>query len=473
MIDWLSGSASAIGGAASHLDGSAIGAVWSIPFAGLLLSIALLPLAAPHFWEHHFGKVASLWALIFLLPCAVVFGARTAATETMHVLLLDYFPFIILLFALFVVAGGIRVSGNLVGTPATNTAMLGFGTLVASLFGTTGAAMLMIRPLIQANRHRQHKVQTFVFFIFLVCNIGGSLTPLGPPLFLGFLKGVDFYWTVKHMLWPMLFVSGLLLALFYLIDRRAWNRESGEVREKSGGRCQIRIEGAHNIIYLAVVVDTVLFSGLWDRGVTVPVGLVIEMPLNGLVRDSTLLFISYLSWKTTRRPIRVENAFTWLPIQEVATLFAAIFITMIPVLAMLRAGHQGALAPLLGLVSTPDGQPIRGRLFLADRCSIELPRQRADLSRLLQLGRRRRANADGTARRYLACDFGRRRVHGRQYLYRQRARISWCDRSARSMASRCRASSASCRGRERSCCRSSPPSPSSGSYEQPGFTTMK
>lgn len=349
--------------AASHLDGSALGAAWSLPFAGLLLSIALLPLAAPHFWEHHFGKVASLWALIFLLPCALFFGERTAAAETLHVLLLDYFPFIILLFALFVVAGGIRVSGNLVGTPATNTAMLTFGTLVASLFGTTGASMLLIRPLIQANRHRQHKVQTFVFFIFLVCNIGGALTPLGPPLFLGFLKGVDFYWTVKHMLWPMLFVSGVLLALFYLIDRRAWSRESGEVKEKSGVRCQIRIEGAHNIIYLAVVVDTVLFSGLWDRGVTVPIGLGIELPVNGLVRDSALLFISYLSWKTTRRPIRVENAFTWLPIQEVATLFAAIFITMIPVLAMLRAGHQGALAPLLGLVSTPDGQPNEAAYF--------------------------------------------------------------------------------------------------------------
>jgi Na+/H+ antiporter NhaD/arsenite permease-like protein len=123
------------------------------------------------------------------------------------------------------------------------------------------------------------------------------------------------------------------------------------------------MEGAHNIICLAVVVDTVLFSGLWDRGVTVPVGLGIEMPLNGLVRDTALLFISYLSWKTTRRPIRVENAFTWLPVQEVATLFAAIFITMIPVLAMLRAGHQGALAPLLGLVSTPDGQPVEAAYF--------------------------------------------------------------------------------------------------------------
>lgn len=347
----------------AHLDGAAVSLVWSLPFAGLLLSIALLPLVAPRFWEHHFGKIAVFWALLFLLPCAVVFGVMTAVAETLHALLLDYFPFIILLFALFVVAGGIRVTGNLVGTPTTNTALLAFGTLAASLFGTTGASMLLIRPLIQANRHRQHKVQTFVFFIFLVCNIGGSLTPLGPPLFLGFLKGVDFFWTAKHMLWPMLLVSGVLLALFYLIDRLAWNNEPGEVKEKTGAPRQIRIEGAHNIIYLAVIVDTVLFGGLWDRGVTVPVGLGIEMPLNGLVRDTVLLFLSYLSWKTTRRPIRVENAFTWIPIQEVAMLFAAIFITMIPVLAMLRVGHDGALAPLLSLVTTPDGQPVEAAYF--------------------------------------------------------------------------------------------------------------
>jgi Na+/H+ antiporter NhaD/arsenite permease-like protein len=347
----------------AHLDGAAVSLVWSLPFAGLLLSIALLPLVAPRFWEHHFGKIAVFWALLFLLPCAVVFGVMTAVAETLHALLLDYFPFIILLFALFVVAGGIRVTGNLVGTPTTNTALLAFGTLAASLFGTTGASMLLIRPLIQANRHRQHKVQTFVFFIFLVCNIGGSLTPLGPPLFLGFLKGVDFFWTVKHMLWPMLLVSGVLLALFYIIDRLAWNREHAEVRSKSRVPRQIRIEGAHNIIYLAVIVDTVLFGGLWDRGVTVPVGLGIEMPLNGLVRDTVLLFLSYLSWKTTRRPIRVENAFTWIPIQEVAMLFAAIFITMIPVLAMLRVGHDGALAPLLSLVTTPDGQPVEAAYF--------------------------------------------------------------------------------------------------------------
>ncbi|MBK5199241.1 MAG: sodium:proton antiporter [Methyloceanibacter sp.] len=349
--------------AAAHIDGGALSLVWSLPFAGLLLSIALLPLLAPHFWEHHFGKVAAFWALLFLLPCAVAFGVMTASTEFLHALLLDYFPFINLLFALFVIAGGIRVSGNLVGTPATNTAILAFGTLSANLFGTTGASMLLIRPLIQANRHRQHKVQTFVFFIFLVCNIGGSLTPLGPPLFLGYLKGVDFLWPLEAMLRPMLFTSGVLLALFYVIDRLAWNREWAEVRGKSRIPRQLRIEGLHNVIYLAAVAGTVLVSGVWQRDTTIPIGLGIEMPVNGLVRDSVLLAMSFLSWKTTPRPIRVENAFTWAPMQEVAMLFAAIFITMIPMLAMLRAGSEGPFVPLLSLVSTPDGHPVDAAYF--------------------------------------------------------------------------------------------------------------
>jgi Na+/H+ antiporter NhaD/arsenite permease-like protein len=178
---------------------------------GLLLSIALLPLLTPRFWERHFGKVAAFWALALLVPWAVAFGLRTTTTEVLHTVLLDYLPFIIVLFTLFVVAGGIRVSGNLVGTPATNTAMLAFGTLSASFLGTTGASMVLIRPMIRANQDRRYNVHVFVFFIFLVANIGGSLTPLGdPPLFLGFLKGVDFLWTVQHMLVPMLFTSGIL-----------------------------------------------------------------------------------------------------------------------------------------------------------------------------------------------------------------------------------------------------------------------
>jgi Na+/H+ antiporter NhaD/arsenite permease-like protein len=341
-----------------------LGLVWSLPFVGLLLSIAIFPLIAPRFWEEHFGKIASAWALVFLLPSAIVFGLATAATDTLHMLLLDYFPFILMLIALFVVAGGIKVAGNLVGTPATNTALLAFGTLSASLVGTIGASLLLIRPLLQANKDRQHNVHVFVFFIFLVCNIGGSLTPLGnPPLFLGFLRGVDFLWTLQTMLRPMLLVSGILLALFYVIDRLAWSQEPAQVTSKRGVPRQLRIQGLHNVLYLAGIVTAVLVSGLWDRGDTIPIGLESRLPINGLVRDSVLLALTYLSWKTTRSSIRIENAFSWTPLQEVAILFAAIFITMIPLLAMLRGGDEGAFSPLLDLVTDADGHPIETAYF--------------------------------------------------------------------------------------------------------------
>jgi len=348
----------------TRLDGAEIGFALSLPFIGLLLSIAVFPLLAAYFWERHFGKVAALWTFALLLPCAVVFGLRMTAAQVLHTFLLDYLPFIILLFTLFVVAGGIRVRGNLVGTPATNTALLTFGTLSASFLGTTGASMVLIRPVIRANQDRHFNVHVFLFFIFLVANIGGSLTPLGdPPLFLGFLKGVDFLWTLEHMLCPMLFVSSVLLALFYLIDHLAWNREAPEVRAKSAVTREISIEGLHNVLYLFAVALTVLVSGIWKGNAAVPIGLGIELPASGLLRDATLVLISLLSWRTTKSSTRVENAFTWAPMQEVATLFAAIFVTMIPVLAMLKAGHDGPFAPLLGLVSTDDERPINAAYF--------------------------------------------------------------------------------------------------------------
>jgi Na+/H+ antiporter NhaD/arsenite permease-like protein len=347
-----------------HLPGAGLNPIWSLPFAGLLLSFALLPLLAPQFWEHHFGKVAAFWACAFLVPCAVVFGIGTAAYEMLHALLLDYLPFIILLFALFVMAGGIHVAGNLTGTPWTNTALLAFGTLIASLFGTTGASMLLIRPVIRANQDRKHNVHVFVFFIFLVSNIGGSLTPLGdPPLFLGFINGVDFFWVAETMFAPMMFLSASLLALFYLLDCRAWRDEADQLKRRSSASKQIRIEGLHNVIYLGVAVAAVLVGGIWKPGIDVPVGLGLSVPLSGLLRDSVLLILSYLSWRTTAPSIRVENAFAWLPIQEVAMLFAAIFITIVPVLAVLRAGSNGALARLLDLVSRPDGTPIEAAYF--------------------------------------------------------------------------------------------------------------
>ena len=181
-----------------HLVGSDLSISWVIPFVGILLSIALFPLVAPTFWHHHFGKVTFFWGGVLLLSMAIQKGLPTTFYEFLHVGFLEYAPFIILLLALFTISGGIRLTGKLVGRPIVNTGIIIVGTILASWMGTTGAAILLIRPLIRANIDRKHKVHVVVFFIFLVANIGGSLTPLGdPPLFLGFLKGVDFFWTTK------------------------------------------------------------------------------------------------------------------------------------------------------------------------------------------------------------------------------------------------------------------------------------
>ncbi len=347
-----------------HLDGATLSLLWSLPFAGMLLSIALFPLIASHTWEHHFGKISAAWALAFLAPCIAIFGFETAWAETLHTIILEYIPFIILLFSLFVVAGGIRLVGNLVGNPGTNTAVLAIGTGLASVLGTTGASMLLIRPMIAANSDRRHKVHVFVFFIFLVSNIGGSLTPLGdPPLFLGFLKGVDFLWTLQHMALPMALASAILLALFYAIDRHYWRREDREMTTESRVPRQLRIEGGHNVVYLAVIVAAVLLSGIWKSDIVFDLGYDIEIGLQDIVRDVVLLAMAAASLLTTKRKTRIENAFTWIPIQEVAILFVAIFITMIPVLAELKAGPSGAFAPLLTLISTPDGRPIEMSYF--------------------------------------------------------------------------------------------------------------
>ncbi len=214
------------GGAwAAEFDGAQLSAIWGVPFAGLLLSIALMPLLLPHFWHHHYGKVAAAWGLAFLVPFALVFGPAAAGANTVHALFAEYIPFIILLTALFTVSGGIYIRGNLHGSPGLNTAILAIGAVLASFMGTTGASMLLIRPLIRANDNRQHVAHVVVFFIFIVSNAGGSLTPLGdPPLFLGFLKGVDFFWTVKTILPETLFLVCSLLAIFFVLDSWFYHR---------------------------------------------------------------------------------------------------------------------------------------------------------------------------------------------------------------------------------------------------------
>ena len=347
------------------LDGARLSLLWAIPFAGILLSIAVIPLVAPMFWHHHFGKVSLAWALAFLLPFAASYGVPLTIYELLHTLLLEYIPFIILLLALFTVSGGIYVRGNLHGTPALNTGLLALGTLLASIMGTTGAAMLLIRPLIRANDNRKHNVHVVIFFIFLVGNIGGSLTPLGdPPLFLGFLKGVDFFWTTRAMLMPMLFCSVVLLVLFYMLDFYFFHRgrEQRPRRLDPTPDTRVGIEGKINFLLLAGVIGCVLMSGFWKPAVIFEIaGIALE--LQNVVRDVLLLGLAGLSWKLTSTEVRAANAYSWGPILEVAKLFIAIFVTIIPAIAILRAGNDGALAPLVAMVTSPSGEPVNMMYF--------------------------------------------------------------------------------------------------------------
>ena len=192
---------------------------WALPFIGILLTIATGPLLFPRIWHHHYGKLAFMWGALAMVPIAALYDVPTAAAAFVHALLGEYLSFIVLLFALYVVAGGILVTGNLRGTPLTNTAILAFGTLIASIVGTTGAAMILIRPLLRANAERLHNAHVVVFFIILVANIGGALTPLGdPPLFVGFLRGVDFFWTTQHLWLPTAILAGMVLAIFIAVD---------------------------------------------------------------------------------------------------------------------------------------------------------------------------------------------------------------------------------------------------------------
>ncbi|MCC7281808.1 MAG: sodium:proton antiporter [Acetobacteraceae bacterium] len=350
----MAGPALAADGAA--VDGRLLGLVWVVPFAGILLSIALCPLLLPQLWHHHYGKIGALWACSFLVPFALVHGGATAWFETMHMMVLDYVPFMMLILALYATAGGVLLTGTLRGTPATNTVMLAIGTLVASLTGTTGAAMLLVRPMLRANAGRTHQAHTFIFFIFLVANIGGSLTPLGdPPLFLGFLRGVAFFWPTQHMLAPMLLASVLLLAVYFVLDNWHWRHEPEPLRRAPPASDPVGLEGGINVVLLLAVVATVLMIGLWRPGPFPILG----QQLGIQTGIAVLLFVAItaLSVVLTPRDLRIANGFTWEPMKEVAKLFCAIFITIIPALAILRAGDAGALGWLIELTSRADGSP--------------------------------------------------------------------------------------------------------------------
>lgn len=301
--------------------------VWSVvPFAGLLLSIALLPLFAPSLWVRHYAKVC----LAFGVPVAGFFLLR-APRELLHTVL-EYASFLILLASLFTISGGILLRGTVRGSAGVNCAILAVGAVLANVFGTTGASMLLIRPLLRANAHRHRKAHVVIFFIFVVANIGGALTPIGdPPLFLGYLRGVPFFWTLRAMalLWAV--ACALVIGVFYLVDRRAFaldaaaDDDPGSVRVGAAGtvaaagdaRVPLSIEGKINLPLLLVVIGAVFLPTPW--------------------REMAMVAAAVVSaWKTPAK-VREENEFTWHPIEEVAILFAGIFATMIPALLILKA----------------------------------------------------------------------------------------------------------------------------------------
>jgi Na+/H+ antiporter NhaD/arsenite permease-like protein len=350
---------------AAEFNGATLSPLWGVPFAGILLSIALMPLLVPSFWHHHYGKVSAAWALAFLLPFAAIYGAPLAGAQMVHALVEEYIPFIILLTALFTVAGGIHIRGNLHGAPGLNTAILAIGAVLASFMGTTGASMLLIRPLIRANDNRAHRAHVVVFFIFIVSNAGGSLTPLGdPPLFLGFLKGVDFFWTAQNILPDTLFILAVLLVLFYLIDRHYYRKDGVLPVDPTPDTQRIGFDGAINFALLGGVIALVLISGFWKSPVTFDIyGSTMGLP--GLVRDVGLIAITLLSLKITAAKVHADNQFEWGPMAEVAKLFAGIFLTIIPVIAMLKAGTQGPFGAIVAAVTRADGQPDPAMYFWA------------------------------------------------------------------------------------------------------------
>ena len=320
-----------------------------IPFACLLLCIAIIPLVKGEWWEKYRPFAVIFWSLLFIIPFAVKYGAGTAAETVLECLVNDYLTFIVLLFGLFCVAGNITVEGSLVGSPRVNVILLGIGTLLSSWIGTTGASMLLVRPVIKMNSWRRNKAHIMVFFIFLISNMGGSLTPIGdPPLLMGFSRGVPFFWSIRFF--PILLLNMIiLLTVLYFIDKRAYRKDiaAGYMPEIKENEPLIRFEGLHNIIFIVIIVVAVILSGVLPdvsffqnaagEVISIPIFGEVKLAITSLIEVVMILLAAFLSFKTTNAEIRKKNHFTWGAIQEVAVLFIGIFITMQPALMILKS----------------------------------------------------------------------------------------------------------------------------------------
>lgn len=335
------------------LNGATLSLWWISPFLAILFSIAVGPLLAPTYWHKNYGKITFAWSLVtvFLLWAKLGLGGMSwAVSETYGS---HFFPFIIFVGCFYLIANGIYIRLDGVSNPYRNTLFLLVGALIANILGTTGAAMLLIKPFLAFNQARQHKTHLLVFFIFLVCNIGGCLTPLGdPPLFLGFLEGVPFLWPAQNLLGPFLIVGLPLLGVFFLLDYWFYRRE-GQDRPRVSRRLHLEVKGKRQLFILAAVIATLIGSAMMpDRSVSLG-GL--RLPLNDLLRDGLLLGFGVLAYRLTPKAYHRLTQFSWAPLQEVAILFAGIFLTAMPVFEMLKAGPAGSFAWLVTAMQTPTG----------------------------------------------------------------------------------------------------------------------
>lgn len=386
---------------AAFAEGEALGdqlPIWSIiPFVGMLLSIAIFPLVKGEWWEKNQLWVALFWAAVFIVPFFIAFGAHITIYELIHTVALDYFPFLLLLIALYAAAGGIVIRGSIVGTPKVNVAILAIGAVLASVIGTTGAAMVLIRPLIRANEWRKRKMHSVIFFIFLVCNVGGSLTPLGdPPLFMGYLRGVPFFWCLTH-LWPIwIFTVALILVIYFFFENSRYKKDlaDGCVQPESHSAHKIEIDGLINIAFIVLILigtyssgflaglDTFLNADGSVKGITLFTheGEAAIATYPNIIKDIIYIIAIILSMKFTKKELREENNFNWGAMEEVAKLFIGIFITMIPALAILEAKgaalgleHEWQFFWSTGILSGFLDNTPTYLVFLTTACSLGLP----------------------------------------------------------------------------------------------------
>ena len=330
-----------------------------IPFVGLLLSVALFPILKPDWWDKHEPHAVIFWSLLVIVLFTAKFGVGKSAEMVLDCIFNDYLTFIVLLFGLYCVSGNITFAGDLAGSPGVNVFLLAVGTLLSSCIGTTGSSMLMVRPVISMNSWRKRKAHIMIFFIFLVSNIGGCLTPVGdPPLLMGFMRGVNFFWSL-HLFPVLLLNMVVLLVLFYHIDKRAYRADIAEGREPNirVPHTTLEVGGKHNVIFLVMIVAGVILSGMLPKlsifqdaqgnalGIPLPAGVVFPWP--SLIECVIILLAAFLSFKTTPQEVRRKNHFTWGAIKEVAMLFVGIFLTMQPALRLLKQ-----LGPEMG-INTP------------------------------------------------------------------------------------------------------------------------